>query len=238
MDVEEDAHVEEDADVEEDAGWAGGGPWDVEGGAVEEANVERSALFSEALFSEAPFERGDPERRPTLSDACVVEVRVLSVLSIPVHLCMSVGVSRSPGLNAVSGSPWKTRCRTACRRRFDDGRVRGVSAPPAAPVRTGLTAGVAVCRAAALAAVAFSGLQKELDKQGLEILENQQESIATRKQLADLTRGTPPPPPTPSAPRPCLLPWAVFPGLNRDFAPQQTTKRRPKRRRLRRSRRF
>ena len=103
-------------------------------------------------------------------------------------------------------------------------------------------AGVAVrrgvCRASALAAVAFSGLQKELDKQGLEILENQQESIATRKQLADLTRGTPPPPPTPSAPRPCLLPWAVFPGLNRDFAPQQTTKRRPKRRRLRRSRRF
>ena len=42
---------------------------------------------------------------------------------------------------------------------------------------------------AALAAVGLGALQKELDKQGLDILENQRESMATRKQLADLTRG-------------------------------------------------
>jgi len=41
----------------------------------------------------------------------------------------------------------------------------------------------------ALAAVGLGALQKELDKQGLDILENQRESMATRKQLADLTRG-------------------------------------------------
>ena len=35
----------------------------------------------------------------------------------------------------------------------------------------------------------MGALQRELDRQGLEILENQRESIASRKQLADLTRG-------------------------------------------------
>ena len=61
-------------------------------------------------------------------------------------------------------------------------------------------------RSATTPAINLHELQKTLDAQGIEIVENQKENVLSRKSLAERTKGIPPPDPLP----PPLTPTPEF----------------------------